>query len=204
MVIIPHPKKLSNGFSRRSRRSHIDLPMERRSHKRPPNFLLKIENSRRIVTRRCLILSCPISRRLQHQPLRSLPLQNAKEPSEIPLPPGKRQFQKIHRVQIILKTMIIFWINARWYFGYHQRRIITLPITNQIDQSYLWIIHLPKDLLSKKYYTSHSGSMKEILEERTKLCLTLALSSNRKQAEIDRGIIAGKFGMLFKDAPSVL
>ena len=46
--------------------------------------------------------------------------------------------------------------------------------------------------------------MKEILEERTKLCLTLALSSNRKQAEIDRGIIAGKFGMLFKDAPSVL
>jgi hypothetical protein len=46
--------------------------------------------------------------------------------------------------------------------------------------------------------------MKEILQERTSLCLGLGLTSNRKQAEIDRGSIAVRFGMLFKDAPSGL
>jgi len=46
--------------------------------------------------------------------------------------------------------------------------------------------------------------MKELLEERTKLCLALDLSSNRKQAAIDKGLIAVRFTMLFKDAPSPL
>ena len=34
--------------------------------------------------------------------------------------------------------------------------------------------------------------------------MALALSSNRKQAAIDKGLIAVRFGMLFKDAPAPL
>lgn len=101
--------------------------------------------------------------------------------------------------------MIIFWIYAlRWYFCHHRRRWITLSITNQVGQSNIRVYNLPKDLLQKKYSPSDLGTMKEILEERTNLCLSLALSSNRKQAVIDRALISARFGMLFKDAPSIL
>lgn len=47
--------------------------------------------------------------------------------------------------------------------------------------------------------------MKELLEERTTLCIDLQLTSSRKQnSSIDRGLIANNFCLLFGDGPSQL
>jgi hypothetical protein len=47
--------------------------------------------------------------------------------------------------------------------------------------------------------------MKELLEERTTLCIALGLTSSRKQSNnLNPATIASNFCLLFKDCPSAL